>query len=172
VDVSREVESNRYQRVTATPPRAVRLMRDMRRVPKPPEQVHLRIGDRVRVEVVADRAGYLTVFNVGPTGNLNLLYPDDLDNAAAGAAIEPNRPLQIVDVEIVPPAGRERLFVLWSRCPLPLRSSDLIGMANRETLPVSEPYRATRDMKRVTASVRALAPADRHAIVIEIDNKD
>ena len=48
----------------------------MKKVPPSPDQVRLRTGDRVRVEVSANRPGFLTVFNVGPTGNLNLLYPD------------------------------------------------------------------------------------------------
>src|SRR5207344_856748 len=42
--------------------------RDLRRVPPPPASLRLRTGDEVEVEVIADRAGYLTLFNVGPTG--------------------------------------------------------------------------------------------------------
>src|SRR5260370_5836674 len=69
--VSRLVEGGGYQKVAATKPKPRGLSRDMKKVPSAPEQVGLRTGDRVRIEVVADRKGYFTVLNVGPTGNLN-----------------------------------------------------------------------------------------------------
>jgi serine/threonine protein kinase len=73
--VSRETTPGRFEAVVATHPPAARPTRDMRRVPPSPGQVRLRTGDRVRIGVVADRPGYVTVFNVGPTGILNLLHP-------------------------------------------------------------------------------------------------
>ena len=45
--------------------------------PGRPTRSAVRTGDQMRVEVVADRAGYLTVFNVGPAGQLNVLYPEE-----------------------------------------------------------------------------------------------
>ncbi len=119
LQVSRRIDADRYEPVAATHPLPDRLTRDMRRVPASPERVRLRTGDRVRVEVVADRAGYLAVFNVGPAGHLNLLYPDDLASRPP-APIESGRPLEILDVELTPPSGRERVFAVWSRQPLSL----------------------------------------------------
>jgi hypothetical protein len=127
----------------------------------------------VRIEVSTDRAGFLTVFNVGPTGTLNLLYPDgDPQLTIPPPPVEPNRPLHIVDVEMTPPAGRERVFAVWSRQPLRLRLHQLHSIVGtREgSAPASRPYVATRDMKRVQQSVEQLRPEDRHAVVLELDH--
>ena len=167
--VSRQVGPNTFVPVAATHPRERPgfLTRDMKKVPATPPQVRLRTGDRVRVEVCADRPGYLTVFNVGPTGNLNLLFPAEaLQSAGAPRPIEPNQPLHIVDVEMTPPAGRERLFAVWSRAPL--RSEQLPGL--HEQLGPSKPYRATRDMKRLQNVVQQLQPETRHVAVVEVDH--
>ena len=94
LNVSRHTNGGRYEPVATTHPQPDRLTRDMKKVPTPPDQVRLRTGDRVRIEAVADRAGYLTVFNVGPTGHLNLLYPETL-SADAPAPVEAHRPLNI-----------------------------------------------------------------------------
>jgi serine/threonine protein kinase len=166
LQVSRLADGGRYEPVAATHPHPGPLTRDMKRVPKPPDQVRLRTGDRVRVEVVASRPGYVTVFNVGPAGHLNLLYPDDLSSPAP-APIEALRPLCILDVEMTPPAGRERLFAVWSRRPFP--PDALPALANRGAA-VSAPYRATRDMKRVQMSMDRLDRQDGHAVVVEVEH--
>ena len=130
--VSRQLGPQSFVRVAATHPQqpAGVLTRDMKKVPPPPDQVRLRTGERVRIEVVADKKGYVTVFNVGPTGNMNLLYPDaDLQPDSEPRPIEPYRPLHILDVEMTPPAGRERLFAVWSRQPL--RVEQLAGLADQ-----------------------------------------
>jgi hypothetical protein len=74
--VWRDAGAGRFEPVAATHAPPGRMARDMRRVPAAPVRVRLRTGDRVRVEAVADRSGYLAVFNVGPAGQLNLLYPE------------------------------------------------------------------------------------------------
>jgi serine/threonine protein kinase len=168
VTVSREISPGRFQAVAATKPQPERATRDMRRVPPPPGQVRLRTGERVRIEVVADRPGYVTVFNVGPTGILNMLYPDDL--ALASAPVPAHHPLHVLDVELTPPTGSERLVAVWSRAPLPLRPEDLPSLVVKGAEPVSRPYRATRDMKRVQQSVRGLKPDDWHAVVLDLDH--
>jgi len=145
----------------------------MKKVPPSPDQVRLHTGDRVRIEVSASHPGFLTVFNVGPTGTLNLLYPDgDPQPASPPRPIEPNRPLHIVDVEMTSPAGRERLFAVWTRQPLSLRLDQLHSLVKRknEDSPASRPYVATRDMKRVQQSVKQLRPEDCHAVALELDH--
>ena len=173
--VSRQVNPYSYVPVAAThpQPRPGRVTRDMKKVPPSPDQVRLRTGDHVRIEVGSDRPGFLTVFNVGPTGTLNLLYPDgDSQHARPPPPIEPNRPLHIIDVEMTPPAGRERLFAVWTRQPLPLRLDQLHSLVERKAgdTPASRPYVATRDMKRVQQSVQQLRPEDWHAVVLELDH--
>jgi serine/threonine protein kinase len=165
--VSRQVDRDTFLPVATTRPQPERAVRDMRRVPPEPERADVRTGDRVRIEVETDRPGHVTVFNVGPTGNLNLLYPADLPATAAVAA---GRPLHVLDIELTPPAGQERLFALWSRTPLPLRLGELLGLAEEGRLPVPGPYRATRDMKRVQESVEHLAPEDWQAAVLELNH--
>ena len=78
-----------------------------------------------------------------------------------------NRPLHIVDVEMTPPAGRERLFAVWSRQP----AADLEQLAGLpDAGSPSTPYRATRDMKRVQDSVHRLQPESRHVVVVEVEH--
>lgn len=105
--VSREVSPYTFVPVAATHPRpspAGLATRDMKKVPPSLDQVVLRTGDRVRIQVSADRPGFLTVLDVGPAGNLNLLYPDgDPLLANRPRPVEANRPLHIVDVEMSTP---------------------------------------------------------------------
>ncbi|MGL4554540.1 MAG: DUF4384 domain-containing protein [Gemmataceae bacterium] len=141
--------------LVATHPRAS--LRDLRRDPDA-DRVTLRAGDRVRVEVECDRDGYLTVFNVGPTGNLNVLWPDDLGRAAARRAGEP---VAVADVEVTPPHGRERVYAVWSAVPLGLGQLD--GLTRRAG--------AVRDMRPVAAAVESLRPEQWHAVVLEIEHR-
>jgi serine/threonine protein kinase len=167
--VSRQMGAGVFQPVAATHPQTAPgcVTRDMKKVPPPPDQVRLHTYERVRVEVVTNRRGYLTVYNVGPTGNLNLLYPDpSLQPASQPRPIEPNQPLHILDVELTPPVGRERLFAVWSREPAPLEQ--LAGLAKRGAS--ATPYRATRDMKRVQDAVGRLQPESRHVVVVEVEH--
>jgi hypothetical protein len=169
--VSRQVDRDTFVPVAATRSEPERVLRDLKRVPPPPGRVSLCTGDRVRLDVEADRAGFVTVFNVGPGGNLNLLYPAEAPAGAAPPPLEANRPLNILDVELTPPAGRERVFALWSREPLPLRLDELYSLAGQGEVPGSGPYRATRDMVRVQQSLARLRPEDRHAVVLELDHR-
>jgi serine/threonine-protein kinase len=165
--VSREVEPGVYKPLATTQPNTVGLRRDMKKVPRSPAQVSVRTGERVRVEVVADKAGYVTVFNIGPTGNLNLLYPDD--PKASPSPVEANRPLHVVDVEMAPPAGPERICAVWSKAPLTLRLEQLLSIAERS--PAStRPYQSTRDMKRVQRELAAMPHEAWNTAVVELNH--
>ena len=147
----------------------------MKKVPPAPDQVRLRTGDRVRIEVGCDLTGFLTVFNVGPTGNLNLLYPDgDPLRPGMMAPIEANRPLHVVDVEMTPPTGPERLLAVWTVRPLSLTIDQLHGLAlgTGANAQASRPYVATRDMKRVQQCVQQMEPDEWHAVVLELEHGD
>jgi serine/threonine protein kinase len=165
--VSRQVDRHTFHPLATTHPAPERTLRDLKRVPPQPERVEVQTGERVRIEVEVDRPGYVTVFNVGPTGNLNLLYPVDLTRQEPAPA---RKPLHILDIELTPPAGQERLFALWSRAPLPLRLDELATLAQKGELPVSGPYRATRDMVRVQESVQRLRPEEWQAVVLELSH--
>jgi hypothetical protein len=79
--------------------------------------------------------------------------------------------LQVLDVEMKPPAGRERLFAVWSRQPLPLRLDRLQSLAEPKgkQRSASRAYLATRDLERVRQSVERLAPDDWEAVSVELD---
>jgi hypothetical protein len=124
-------------------------LRDLRKVPEEVDRVSLRTGQRVRVDVVCDRGGYLTVFNLGPTGNLNLLHPLTAEHQPTKA----REVLQVANVELTPPAGRERLYALWSRNPL-------AALAR------------LRDMKRVQETLGELPLDDWHAVVMELEHRE
>jgi serine/threonine protein kinase len=167
LSVSRQVDRETFVPVTTTCPAPERFVRDLRRVPPQPESVAVRTGDRVRIEVETDQLGYVTVFNVGPTGNLNLLHPT---RPHAPTVVTANRPLHVLDIELTPPAGRERLFALWTREALELRTEDLLGLAEQSKLPDSGPSRATRDMARVQQSLQQLPPGSWQAAVLELNH--
>ena len=121
--------------------------------------------------MVADRPGYLTVFNVGPTGHLNLLYPEPL-SADSPAPVEAHRPLHILGRRD-DAAGRPRAAVRRLDPPAalaPPRSVAQSGRTQKGDPPASRPYVATRDMKRVQQSVQQLRPEDWHAVVLELDH--
>jgi hypothetical protein len=120
-------------------------------------------GERVRLEAVAGRDGFLTVGNVGPAGHLNLLHPDR--PAAPQAAVPAHHPLHVTDVELRPPAGREVLFALWTRAPLPL--PDLLRSPEAADGP-GQPALATADLERLYVALRRLPPEDWQAVVLEV----
>jgi serine/threonine protein kinase len=160
--VSRQVDDRTSVPVASAQPGEP--MPDRKGVPAAPPRVCLRSGDRVRLEVVADQPGFLTVFNVGPTGNLHLLHPADRDTPRSRQPA--NEILHVLGVELTPPAGPERLVALWTSQPFPLRLDELRGLVERPG-----PYRATRDMARVARSLENFAPFERQAVVLELDHR-
>jgi hypothetical protein len=144
----------------------------MKRVPRPPARVSLQTGDVVRIEVLSTRPGHLVVFNVGPSGGLNLIHPEDPSRVSLGSPVEADRPIRIGDVEMTPPKGREPLFAVWSRDPLDLRLDVLHALARGEAATPAPPPLdvATRDMKRVRRAVDRIAPEDWSAVVLELDH--
>ena len=117
-------------------------------IPARPDRVTLHTGDRVRVSVTADRPGHIVVFNVGPTGKLNLILPPTPTDS---------RPIPSMEVELTPPAGRERLVALWTRDPLPVEDR---GEKD-----------ATRAMGRVEEVLGQLPVEAREVVVLELDHR-
>jgi serine/threonine protein kinase len=167
--VARRESGSTYVPLAGSHPEPRGLTRDMKKVPPLPEHIGLRTGDRVRIEVVADNDGFVTVFNVGPTGHLNLLYPDPATVSTQPASVPACQPLHVTDVALTPPAGNERLFAVWSRIPLSLEK--VVELTRRDAS-VSPSYRATRGMERVQESVQRLRREDWHAVVLELDHTD
>jgi hypothetical protein len=128
-------------------------LRDLRRVPDDVDRVSLRTGDRVRVDVVCDRAGYLAVLNVGPGGNLHLLHHEQ--------AVRPGEARHLFDVELIPPTGRERLYAIWTR--------HVAGVSQLADL--IRPGATLRDMVRVQDALGRMPEEDWRAVLLELDHR-
>jgi hypothetical protein len=168
--VTRQVAARTFAPVAASHPAPERLVRDLKRVPPEPDSAEVLTGQRVRIEAEADRAGYLTVFNVGPTGNLNVLYPDVDGERITLAGAEADRPVRLLDIVLTPPAGPERVFALWSQRPLVLDLHELREVAGEGQPPVSASYRATRDMQRLQETLRQLGQDEWHVTVLNLNH--
>jgi serine/threonine-protein kinase len=164
--VSQDTGPNNFVPTAVVGPGQHKQWQDTTQVPPGPEQVRLRTGDRIRVRVSANRAGFLTAFNVGPTGNLHMLWPED----PTPRWQEADQPIDVLDVAVTPPPGRERLVAAWSRLPLPV--SELLRLTGDQGEGVSRPYLATRDLERVDKSMRQLLREDWHAVVLELDHQE
>lgn len=140
---------------TERPAERPTIVRDLRRVPADLDRTTLSTGDRVRIEALSDQDGYLVVLNVGPIGAVHVLYPED---AAVAARAMARQPVWIADVELVPPAGTERLYAVWSRLPL----------VPQEVARLVRPETTLRDMSRVPDALSRLRPEDWHAVVMEL----
>jgi hypothetical protein len=163
--VSRREGGGQYEEVASTHRAEPRRTRDLVKVPPEPRRVRLRTGDEVRIEVVAAEPGHVTVYNVGPTGNLNPLHGPGAPPLIAG------RPLHILDVRLQAPAGKERLFAVWTRQPLAVTVEQLRASMDRNEAPPSRAYRATRDMVKVQEAVQRLPPGDWSVSVLELDHE-
>lgn len=125
----------------------------------------MQTGEPLRLEVESDRAGYLAVFNVGPAGNLNLLYP--ALEFGDSPVVEAGRAVHIDDLVLSPPSGKERLFAIWSRTPLPVGARELAILAKDET--DSPAARSCRDIVRVRHATEEVASECRIA-VLEVEH--
>jgi hypothetical protein len=134
------------------------VLRDLKRPGPPTPHLTLFIGDRVSLEVSAEQPGHVLVVNVGPLGQLNLLCPEL-------PALRPGRALTVPDVELTPPAGRERLLAVWLRTPLAL--ADLLGPeAGGPADLVSPGYRSTRQLERLQEALLRLPAGSWQAVVL------
>jgi serine/threonine-protein kinase len=158
--VHRDEGDGKYLPVQALPQQSAVL-------PPAPGQVRLRTGDRIRIHARANRPGYVTILNIGPSGNLHLLWPEP---GASPIWVGANQPVEMPAVEVTLPPGRERLLAFWSLTPLPMNQA--LRLAEGAGCDVSRPYLATRDLKRVDESVRQLRRDDWHAVVLELEHDD
>ena len=164
--VQRQDEDNIYRPIARTKGSRRQAMRDMKKLPAQPDKVALNTGDHIRVSVSADQDGFITVFNVGPLGSLNMLFPDeDTDQSI----LEAKTQLHIVDVEITPPIGRERLIAIWSRKQLS-KGADVLTVLAPSLRSTSESYRATRNIQLVRSKVDSLSKTDWAAVVLELEH--
>jgi serine/threonine-protein kinase len=166
LEVSRKTASG-WRPVAATAPPVDVLNRDVRRVPPRPVHARVRTGERLRLEVEADRPGYLAVFNVGPTGNLNLLYPDEEHRDSP--TVEAGREVSLEDLVLEPPAGRERMLAVWSSKQLPVSVRELKGLVEGKGEDRSRACRSSRDIVRVRQAVQEAVECQ--VVVVELEQE-
>jgi serine/threonine protein kinase len=168
LEVSRKAGGG-WRPVATTHPQADPLSRDVRRVPPRPAQARVRTGEPLRLEVEAGRPGYLAVFNVGPTGNLNLLYP--VVEYGDSPTVEAGRPVSFADLVLEPPAGRERMLAVWSSRPLPVGARELRGLADGRGEDGSRASRSSRDIVRMRQAVEEAGAPECRAVVLELEHE-
>ena len=82
------------------------------------------VGEKVRLFVQTNRDAYLTVLNVGPSGNATVLFPNAGQRdarVAGGKAVEIPAPGSGIGIEVKGPAlGRELIKAVASSEPVPL----------------------------------------------------
>jgi serine/threonine protein kinase len=154
-----------WHRIATSQPSPVALRRDIRRVPPQPVQSRVQTGEPLRLEVESDRAGYLAVYNVGPTGNLNLLYP--ALEFGDSLLVQAGKAVRIDDLVLYPPSGKERLFAVWSRKPLPIGARELAILAKDET--DSPASRSCRDIVRVRHATEEVT-SECQVVVLEVEH--
>jgi serine/threonine protein kinase len=168
LEVSRKVGDG-WRPVATTHPQADPLSRDVRRVPPRPAQARVRTGEPLRLEVEADQPGYLAVFNVGPTGNLNLLYP--VVEYGDSPTVEAGRAVRFDDLVLESPAGRERMLAVWSSRPLPVSARELRGLAEGKGEDGSRAARSSRDIVRVRQAMAEAGAAKCRVVVLEMEHE-
>lgn len=173
ISVSRLEQDGSFREVAAThqePEPAVEF-RNMTKKPRRPDSVHVTTGDEIKIQVAASVSGYLTVFNIGPGGALNLLFPETMD--AAGAAVEDSfvsasQAIEIDSIVMTPPAGNERLFAVLAADSQLLDRDTLLALAADTPGNVSKPYLSTRNMVRVKKAASSSAGKQSNVSVLEI----
>lgn len=81
------------------------------------------VGERVRLFVKPSKDAYVTVLNVGASGQTTMLFPNahQKDNKVAGnQAVEIPSPASGASIKVAAPVGRELIKVVASTSPVPL----------------------------------------------------
>jgi serine/threonine protein kinase len=131
-----------------------------------PRQVVLYTGERIRLEASISEPGYLTVLNLGPTGNLHLLYPLPAQDGVLPTLLAAQQTIRILEMELTPPAGTEKVFALWSRVPLTGSPRALLELARSAER--ASPVRDLRPEDRSTGKAR---PEGLHLAALELDHR-
>jgi hypothetical protein len=90
-----------------------------------------RSGERVKMLVRTNRPGYLTILNIGPTGNTNVLFNEYIE-AATFTEIPKGTTMKFAG-----PAGTEKLLVMLSDNPNPMGGPAPATTASAPSSPAS-----------------------------------
>ena len=81
------------------------------------------VGEKVRLYVKPSKDAYVTVLNVGPSGQTTMLFPNahQKDNKVPGSrTVEIPSPASGAVIKVAAPVGRELIKVVASTSPVPL----------------------------------------------------
>jgi hypothetical protein len=140
VSVSAAREGELVFRPVALEAQPLEPTRKMELVPEPAPVASVRTGDLVRLEVTADADGYLTVLNLGSSGQLKVVFPNPLarDNSVRAGQT------QRLTLKLTPPAGTDRAAVIWTARPdtlTPAEWRDRLEAGQVASLPPAESTR-------------------------------
>jgi serine/threonine protein kinase len=138
--------------------------RNMDLVPEPAPVALVHTGDLVRLEVTADADGYLTVLNLGSSGELRVLFPSPAAQDNRVRAGEAHR----LTVKLTPPAGTDRAAIIWTSHPntlTPAQWRDRIASGEVAVTPREE---ATRGMDFVLHEATEQPGGDWTAAVVAV----
>lgn len=110
------------------------------------------IGESVRLFVKTNKDAYLTVLNVGPTGNTTMLFPNAFQRDArvrAGLTVEIPAPGSGAQFRVSGPVGRELIKVIASTNPSPLFAPGQMAQSGAFTLIAGGGRTVARDLQVV-----------------------
>ena len=117
------------------------------------------VGERVRLFVQTNRDAYLTVLNVGPSGNTTVLFPNAGQRDArirGGKALEIPAPGSGVSIEVRGPSlGRELIKVVASSEPAPVFAPAALAAAGPFSVVSAGAQSAARDLQVTMAGPAA-----------------
>ena len=113
------------------------------------------------------------MLKVNPSQNIN--YLDNFWDLYERLPLETARyvprflaTLHVIDVEMVPPAGRERLCAVWTRSKLSLDQSDFAALASVQA--TDAPSQLTRDITCVAETFQDLPRFDYQLAILDIEH--
>lgn len=146
-------------------PTGTQVLRDMAPIVASSKVTTLRTGDRIQIELISDRPGYLKAFNIGASGKVNPIFPL---SSHQSPAIEGHKKLLLCEVEMTPPAGRERICAAFSQRPLASSCeelADFVVSANQMTDP-----RGIRDMIGRSNRLTQLSLQDISVVIWDLEH--
>ena len=115
------------------------------------------IGEAVTLFVRASKDAYLTVLNVGPSGNTTLLFPNAVHKdarVAAGRVVRIPAPDTGISIRVSGPVGRELVKVIATTSPAPLFEASKLAEAGPFATLEEDSGSVARDL-RVTMDAAA-----------------
>jgi hypothetical protein len=141
--------------------------RNMDYVPEPAPVAAVHTGDLVRIEARADTDGYLTVLNLGSSGQLKVVLPNPLAPENRIRAGQPHR----LTVKLTPPAGTDRAVIIWTRHPNTLPLAEWRSRIEAGDVAALPPTLATRGMDFVLHEATVQAEDAWTASVVTITHR-